>query len=191
MTIDVQDIAEASRAAEAEAAELRAAAQREAEAAVKARDKADARIAAAQQAEAAARLAAGSELMARMRALTREVRDAFAAAETAIEAGGDVLGLWITAQLRRADHRGLYDALGAEYTRLTGRDSPGGEWGHGTLDGRRTAVLSGGVTRDASVRGIPETFDQWLTRTLARITARRRTEAKARAREALAAARSA
>lgn len=188
MTITVDPTALAARAREVEtlAAAERAKAAEQASKAEAAQAKAQAARAAAEQAEAAARNRAGSELLGQMRAFGNEVRAAERAAVDAIETDPHaVLGLWIAWQALRADRMGKWDALAEQYQRVTGRPAPPGSWGY-EGSGRRERY-SGSVERDPTLPGAPETFADWLTRTIARSTTRIRTEAKAAMRTALAA----
>lgn len=185
MTV-VEDLAATARAVAEDAAAAERTAEAEREKAAAALAKAEQRADEAETRAKQARAAGAQEMLRLLRSLTAGVRAAFTEAESAIETGGDVLGLWCKAQCLYADSRGKADAMSAEYERVTGQRAPKGDWGWSV--GPRERV-SPSVGRDSSVAGKRRGFDQWLTEATSRVVERRRAAVRNATAAALAATR--
>lgn len=151
----ITELAQDTRAQQAEAKRRQEAAAERAAKAEQARQEAEDAIAAAEAEHSEATRISGRKYTDALRALTSEVREAQAAAEAAVAQGGDVIGLWTTWRTVRARNRGVWSQLAGHYEQATGAAAPPGAWGMNTVE--------------TSAPGRALGFEKWLTQVTARL----------------------
>jgi Tfp pilus assembly protein FimT len=110
-----------------------------------------------------ARAKASSALLSTMRELTEEVRVARSTAVDAILTGSTpALEAWLRYRRTRATNKGTWNALGTQYSQITGHRAPPGDWGP-------DVITAFDPSRSAQVAG--ETFMDFLTAVVADLEA--------------------